>query len=266
MVWFLNYDGILMVDNVEKLPIVFLHGWGMDSRVWHGVADRFGERHRIVTIDLPGYGGSCAFGGDHKSLADVAAYVVGVAPQRAIWVGWSLGGIVAQYIAVNYPERVRALSLLASTPRFVAGEDWPWAMDPVVFAGFYKALLADRDATLGRFVALQVKGSDNARETLRQLRSCLPDFGPDGLAVLAGGLSILKTANLLPFLRDIACPVQMVFGEHDRLVPLSMARAMQPLLADVRIDILSGAAHVPFISHRVEFLRVITEFLNGLAD
>jgi len=102
----------------------------------------------------------------------------------------------------------------------------------------------------------------NARETLRQLRAQLFKFGTPEVTALKGGLSILQTANLRSDLKNISCPVQMIFGEHDQLVPASVGTAVQPLLANVRIDVLSGAGHVPFISHPAEFLLTITDFLN----
>ncbi len=248
----------------KGFPVVLLHGWGGHSDLWDKVADKLSKNFQVTVIDLPGHGRS-PLQGSCYSLEAVAEQILKVAPGNAVWIGWSLGGIIAQYIALNTPERVHALSLVTSTPQFVSDSDWPCAVEPSVLAQFADALLEDERATLNRFVALQVRGSTNARETLRQLRAQLFKFGTAEVAALKGGLSILQTANLRSDLKNISCPVQMIFGEYDQLVPAHVGAAMQPLLANVRIDVLSGAGHVPFISHPAEFLLATTDFLNELS-
>ncbi len=248
----------------EGLPVVLLHGWGMHSGVWCGVVDELCKQYQVTVLDLPGYGRS-GWSGSCYSLETIAEQMLEVAPDNAVWIGWSLGGTIAQYIALNEPGRVAALSLVTSTPQFVQSSDWPCAVELSVLAQFSEALLDDDRATLNRFIALQVRGSVDARETLRQLRAQLFEFGLPEIAALKGGLSILQSANLRPVLKNIKCPVQMIFGERDQLVPAAVGEAMQPLLANVRIDVLSGAGHVPFISHPAEFLHATTDFLNELS-
>ncbi len=244
--------------------VVLLHGWGMHSGVWMGLVDELSKHYQVTVIDLPGHGRS-GLKGSCYSLDTIAKQILDVAPDNAVWVGWSLGGIIAQYIAINEPDRVHALSLVTSTPQFVNGSDWSCAMESSVLTQFSDALFEDERATLNRFAGLQVRGSANVRETLRQLRARLFEFGVPETAALKGGLSILQTADLRPALKNIDCPVQMIFGEYDQLVPASVGKAVQPLLANVRIDVLSGAGHVPFISHPAEFLLATTDFLNELS-
>ncbi len=248
----------------QGLPVVLLHGWGMHSDIWSGVVDEFQKHYQVTVIDLPGYGRS-SLQDSCYSLEAVAKQILNIAPDNAVWAGWSLGGMIAQYIALIEPHRVHALLLVTSTPQFVSDDYWPYAMEPSVLAQFYNSLLEDRRATLNRFVALQVRGSVNARETLRQLRTRLFKFGTPEITALKGGLSILQTANLRPALKNINCPVQMIFGEYDQLVPAAVGTAIQPLLSNVRIDVLSGAGHVPFISHPAEFILATTDFLNELS-
>ncbi len=259
-------SGIYRKTFGKGLPVVLLHGWGGHSDIWGQVVDGLSEYCQVTVVDLPGCGRSHrALHGLCDSLETVAEQVLDVAPDNAVWMGWSLGGMIAQHIALNEPHRVHALSLVTSTPQFVIGRDWPCAMELSVLARFADALLEDERATLNRFAALQVRGSVNARETLRQLRARLFKFGTPEITALKGGLSILQTANLRPALKNINCPVQMIFGEYDQLVPAAVGAAMQPLLSNVRIDVLSGAGHVPFISHPAEFILATTDFLNELS-
>lgn len=65
-------------------------------------------------VDLPGYGRSGGFGA--MSLEEMAQRVLENAPERAIWLGWSLGGLVASQVALSHPDRVQALVTVASSP------------------------------------------------------------------------------------------------------------------------------------------------------
>ena len=91
----------------------------------------------LARILLPGFGRSRGFGA--LSLADMAEVVLRQAPDKAIWLGWSLGGLVASQIALTHPERVLALVTVASSPCFSARDEWP-GIKPDVLAGFQQQL------------------------------------------------------------------------------------------------------------------------------
>ena len=119
--------------------LVLLHGWGLNLRIWDGLAAALSERFRIIAVDLPGHGRS-AWLPERSSLEEQAAQVretvAGVAGECSL-LGWSLGGQIALQLAAADARRatcpVRAgaaaaihrLVLVATTPRFVAAPDWP---------------------------------------------------------------------------------------------------------------------------------------------
>jgi pimeloyl-[acyl-carrier protein] methyl ester esterase len=162
------------------------------------------------------------------------------------------------------PQRVRGLILLAATPRFVQGKDWPYATPAATFGGFRDALLADPRTTLERFLALQVRGSEGARETLRTLRRELagrPDPEPAGLAK---GLDLLRSSDLRSRLAEVSCPVLWLLGERDTLVPAAAAETIADLVPCARVRVISGAGHAPFLSHPEESGSRMTDFLTEL--
>lgn len=231
-------------------PLVLLHGWGMNAAVWEPLLGGLGEQFAVTVLELPGHGASppadacpCA------PLEDWAERCLAVAPVKAWWLGWSLGGQVAMAAALRAPERVEGLSLVGSTPRFVQGADWPHAMPAATFAQFADALALDPAATLKRFLALQVRGADEARETLRRLRAELDARPPASREGLAQGLEILAGTDLREALRDLRCRTHWLFGERDTLVPPAAAAAIAQLLPDAAVDIVPGAGHAPFLSH-----------------
>ena len=148
--------------------LVLLHGWGLNAEVWHCVQEELASQFTLHLVDLPGFGRSHGFGA--MALEEMAQQVLERAPQNAIWLGWSLGGLVASQIALTHPERVQALVTVASSPCFSAREDWP-GIKPEVLTGFQQQLSDDFKRTVERFLALQTMGSDTARQDARTLKN-----------------------------------------------------------------------------------------------
>ena len=91
--------------------LVLLHGWGLNAKVWDCITPQLASHFTLHLVDLPGYGRSGGFGA--MSLEEMAQRVLENAPERAIWLGWSLGGLVASQVALSHPDRVQALVTVA---------------------------------------------------------------------------------------------------------------------------------------------------------
>jgi len=243
--------------------LVLIHGWGMNAAVWEGLPEPIKTGRKTSRIELPGHGAS-RFAARHAGLAAWADACLGVAPEEAVWLGWSLGGLVALEAALRAPRRVAGLILLTTTPRFVQAADWPSATPPGTFAGFRDALLADPATTLERFLALQVRGSDGARESLRTLRRELALRPAPDPSALAEGLRLLRESDLRWRIGEIACPTLWIFGGRDTLVPAAVSESISELLPSARQEVVSGAGHAPFLSHPRETGASIAGFLGGL--
>ena len=152
-------------------------------------------------------------------------------------------------VAVDYPASVRSLVLVAGTPSFTRRPDWPHAVDPEVLEGFGRDLAQQYEQTLDRFVMLQVRGSERARELARSLRDRLARGTPPHTGVLEAGLRILRHTDLRPALGAIRCPVTALLGERDTLVPSEVSKDLHRLHPTWRIEVVAGAGHAPFLSH-----------------
>lgn len=233
---------------------VLLHGWGLHGGVWAPLAEVLAGR-RVHCLDLPGHGRSR--GPVPDTLAGAAARVAEATPSGSTVMGWSLGGLLALRLALDWPDRVARLVLVAATPRFVSGPDWPHGVAPEVLTEFRSQLASDYRQTLGRFLALQARGSESAREDTRWLRGLLADHGepqPDGLA---RGLAWLAGEDLRAELGRVTAPVHLIGGERDTLVPPAALEATAAALPDARTSLVPGAGHAPFISHRSAFLHAL---------
>ena len=228
-------------------PMVLLHGWGMNASVWEPLLPQLGDRFSITVVELPGHGDSRAAGA--ADLAEWARLCLAVAPAQAFWVGWSLGGQVALRAAMDAPARVDGLALLATTPRFIQAADWPFAMPVDTFRQFADALAKDPNATLMRFLGLQAKGDEHARETLKMLRAEVAQRAPASRVGLSQGLELLLHSDLRRELKQLSCRTHWVFGSHDTLVPVGARERILDLLPGASSEIIDGAGHAPFLSH-----------------
>lgn len=258
------------------LDIVLLHGWGLHSGVWDDILPALAAEHRVTAMDLPGHGRSstvsrqvhspgCGNGDGADSgdiLQSMAGQLAAAAPRRAVWMGWSLGGMAALQVASQSPERVEKLILVCCNARFSRCADWPHAMDPKLIMQFAEALESDYEGTLRRFLALQLRGSERERKTRHSLRRSLMSGGKPDIAALRDGLAVLRDADLRAEFSRIACPCLLVLGERDTLVPAAAGAAMRHLLPHARVTVIPGAGHAPFLSHAPAFLRAVLEFLH----
>lgn len=240
--------------------IVLLHGWGLNSSIWDHFAEELGQHMRVTMIDLPGHGRSTM--PDRYDLASLTQEILAAAPQRAIWLGWSFSGLIATHLATTLPERIAKLILVASSPRFVRDNDWPHAMTQQVLNQFSQDLENNYSVTLDRFLALLGWGGQDARAIVRKLRARLNQQSPPQSAALRGALSILHNTDMRPQLAQIKCPLLVVLGRHDALVPHAVAQDIIQLAPQARVEIFNAAGHAPFLTHTAEFMQLLIEFTN----
>jgi pimeloyl-[acyl-carrier protein] methyl ester esterase len=240
--------------------LVLIHGWGLHGGVWESVVPLLEPHFRVLRVDLPGHGGSDW--SNEKTLDEMAGSVLAVAPAAAAWLGWSLGGLVATRAALLAPARVRALLLLASTPCFMRRSDWQCAMQPELLDTFAADLQQDYLRTLNRFLALQVRGSDNGGTVLRMLRNQLLAKGVPSQDALQAGLDILRNTDLRGEVGKLACPVLLVTGERDTLVPVAAAGAVADLMPNAAVELIAGAGHAPFIAMPRAVAGLVSSFLQ----
>src|SRR5690606_34397836 len=183
---------------------------------------------------------------------------------RALWAGWSLGGLFALHAAATRPAAVRGLAMLCASPRFVRGDDWPLGMSPEIFRGFVLGLRSDWRATLDRFIALEAFGSDDARHEMRVLRNEVFARGEPPAHVLADGLELLETSDLRGALPSLAMPSLWLAGRRDRLVDPRAMQAAAALAPRAQVQVVAHAGHAPFLTHGDEVAEALAGFAGGL--
>ena len=247
----------LHVDTLGTGPdLVLLHGWGTHSAIWGQLPLLLAEDHRMHLIDLPGHGFSASTSA--STLVRFAELAVERMPRRDVTLlGWSLGALVAQHIALNSSERVRVLILVSATPCFVQRHDWSSALAPCLIRDFSERVRRDPAGAMQRFLSLVALGAPDPKSQAARLRLMLDERPLASADTLETGMGILQGTDLrsvVAGLRTRACVIQ---GAGDAIVPAPAARWLAETLPAASFHLLKGAGHAPFLSHAEQIAAVI---------
>ncbi|WP_130617040.1 pimeloyl-ACP methyl ester esterase BioH [Dyella amyloliquefaciens] len=229
-----------------EIPAVILHGWAMHGGMMEPLCEVLADRCTLHVVDLPGHGYS-----RHSDLPlTPSACVQAIAERtpRAIWIGWSLGGLIAMTAALERPQHACGLGVICGTPKFSRDESWPYGSDPKLVRQLAEDLETDYHATLERFIALEAMGSPDPRAELRHLRSLMFTRGEPDLRVLQDGIRILETSDRRADLASLSVPNVWIAGHRDRLVP-PPAMAWSAEQAHGSYVEVAHAGHAPFFGY-----------------
>ena len=236
----------LDVVGTGRLPLVLIHGWAMHGGVFGPLLDALHDRCTMYVVDLPGHGYSrdCDLPLEPRRCAEAIAAIT----PPALWLGWSLGGLVALTAALELPQQVLGLAMLCATPKFVRDDSWPHGNDVSMVRKLATDLETDYHATLERFLALEAMGSPDPRAELRQLRSLVFARGEPTLRALQQGIDVLEQTDLRAALTRLDSPNAWLAGRRDRLVP-PQAMQWSAQAGHGRFEQIEHAGHAPFFGH-----------------
>lgn len=238
------------------VPLVLIHGWGNDSRVWHGVLPLLRERLDVIALDLPGFAASPSC----RDWPTAVEMICAALPERCVLLGWSLGGMLAVRAAAQAPQKVEKLITLAASPLFVARDGWADAMAGDVFEGFRSRFAADPHTCLQHFCGLQSRGDRNERAVLRWLRNNGATVRHQPWLAALDWLGQLDNRALLP---ELATPSLHLFGGRDQLVPVAAAAALRALCPGAQVEVLDDVGHAPQISESETLARRCLAFIDA---
>jgi len=232
-----------------RLQMVLLHGWGCNREIWRPLVSRLRQSVDLTLLEFPGNAQHATTEvGIPTLVADPDALVadaLALAPRQAVYVGWSLGGMLAAKIAATAPDRVAGLITVCSNACFIqkeskAGElTWP-GMGLEVFESFCAELTADTRRGLQHFHSLQSQGSRNRAALNRALRA-LP--GEAHAPSLSAGLALLKDMDVRADLAGLAGPQMHLLASEDALVPRALGPYLEKLAAGAQCRVLEGYSH-----------------------
>ncbi|WXG43582.1 MAG: alpha/beta hydrolase [Promethearchaeati archaeon SRVP18_Atabeyarchaeia-1] len=235
-------------------PLLLIHGAGGSSGYWGVQLSKLSRNFMVIAIDLPGHGKS-----DHlKERASIQQYAEHVAVfmkqvrlDRAFVLGHSMGGAVAQELAIERPELVEKLIIVDSGARF-PGQ-----------GGF-----ADRVRSQGAEFGIQILNMLLSEKTVSDQKKMAfvmkhlmqsPSFD---INILADDFQAVAGVDLGKRLSEIAAPTLIIHGADD-LLPLSMAQFLQQSIKGSKLEVISDSGHMPMLEQPEKFNEAILKFLRG---
>lgn len=251
----------------NAIPIVLLHGWGLNSGIWQPLQILFNDNpdnnYQLITIDLPGFGINNKVDINPYSLINICHHIRQTVEQPAIYLGWSLGGLVATEMALTYPEKVLALITVASSPFFVEEpiNNWP-GIKTNILDGFHQQLASDTAKTVSGFLKIQAMGSPHIRQDIKLITQLVMKQPPPSQATLEASLLLLSHCDLRERLSTIQHPFLRLYGSNDSLVPRTVIDKIQHVVPNSEQHVFAKASHAPFISHLADFYDVLLDWLD----
>ncbi len=241
-------------------PVLLITGLGLSGGAWWRTVPVLERRFRVITFDSRGVGRSksSTYAYTTEAMADDAVSVLDAAGvERAHVYGFSLGGMVAQQLALRYPERVRALVLGATHP----GGPRAFAPDDEAVAFFRRrpelpheeAAWASVPYNYGP-VCRRRHGGRIAQDIARRLAQSFPTEAYRAQLYAAG------LHNCLGRLERIVAPTLIVHGRHDRIIPVANAELLAERVPAAELRILDDAGHL-YPTEEPEVDEVISLFL-----
>jgi pimeloyl-ACP methyl ester carboxylesterase len=255
---------VLFYDRGSGPALVLIHGMFGDHLDWEPVLEPLSRRHRVIAMDLPGFGDSEKPDRDYTGEFFVAAlqellHALGV--ERATVVGNSFGGILAVLWTLAHPQTVERLVLISSGGlRAFGGEEKQLAVERMSEENLLGLTVPVQRLLLGPIFAKSgpIQERYFAKQDAKLGRADFPAYA----RVLVRSIHLVLSQYLLERLREIRCPTLLLWGDHDLIFPVELARHALEQLPDGRLKIVPGGAHALQLDCPEDVVAAIEEFLS----
>ena len=255
----MNYE----LTGKEEGPVLVLsHSLGCSLEMWNPQMASLESRFRVLRYDTRGHGGTEAPAGAYTFdllTEDVIGLLDALDLSQVHFIGLSMGGMIGQYLALKYPQRLRSL-ILCDTAAVVSKENQP-VWQARIDAARENGLRALVDATLERWFSPPFLNADSPMVALiRRQFLATPVKGYLGCS------EAIRNLNTLHRLSEIEIPALIIVGEEDPGTPVSAARAIHERIRNSRLLVIPAARHLTNVEQPEVFNRAILDFLGEPLD
>jgi 3-oxoadipate enol-lactonase len=249
------------LDNQDDRTFIFINSLGTDFRIWDGVVDILKHHGNILRFDKAGHGLSSDLRFSDLRLGDIplttedakiehrtsnieyfANYVLGLmnflSIQKAVIVGLSIGGIIAQYLAIHHAERIERLVLSNTAPKVGSEEGWNTRIEAVKKDGI--ASIADNIMK----VWFSEKFRNNRKNELLGYKMMVSNINLQGYVQACEALKINDLTNEIS---EITVPTLCFAGTEDGSTPPAQVKAMADLIPNSTYILIEGVGHIPCV-------------------
>ena len=237
-------------EGAQGVPLIFVHGSGSNHEIWKPQVHALAPIARSVAIDLPGHGRSDPPG--RNSVEGYGDCILGLLDalrfDRAVVVGHSLGGAIAQTLALLHPDRVAGLGLIGTGARLR------------VLQTILDGLLGDFEKTAPVIIenAYAPNVSDDLRaRAMAELRACSPQVTHDDYAAC-------NVFDVMSRLGEIRTPTIVICGRQDRMTPIKYSEFLASKIPGAQLVLIDNAGHSVMIEQPEAVNRALFDFVKKL--
>lgn len=237
-------------EGKRGLAVVFVHGSGSNHTIWEPQVHGLAPIAQPIAIDLPGHGQSDPPGRTSvEEYADVVLRVVNALQfDRAVVVGHSLGGAIAQMLALSHPDRVAGLGLVGTGARL--------RVLPAILDGLVNDIQKTAPFIVENAYAPNMSEDMRAR-AMEELRACDP-------TVTHGDYSACNAFDVMARLGEIRAPTVVICGKQDRMTPPKYSEFLVSKIPNARLVLVHGAGHSVMIEQPEATTRALYDFVGSL--
>jgi pimeloyl-ACP methyl ester carboxylesterase len=251
-----DHSGIHYSDQGNEYPVLLIHGFCETSEIWNSFSEKISTRFRVLSIDLPGFGGSDMLP-EPFSLSDVATRVLrwlyDLKIETCMVIGHSLGGYVTLAMAEQQPEKIKAFGLFHSTA-YADSEERKQSRNKVI--EFVSA------HGVGPFVESFIPPLfyNQANPHIPHIVKLAGTTRKESL--IAYVKAMRDRPDRTTVLRDFHGKILLLAGEMDSGIPLETVKKQALLSSHSDLKILPSVAHMGMFEDEVTSLAEVTDFLT----
>ncbi|MBI5747480.1 MAG: alpha/beta hydrolase [Nitrospinae bacterium] len=274
MPFFKTTDGINLHYRItgKGKPIIFVHGWAMNSNVWKYQSNKLAKDFQVIAVDLRGHGKSecrmqnaeCGFTIFVQDLKELINFL-GI--EKFTLAGWSMASFIIARYYFKYLEDVEKLIFISGTPKFLSGNDYPHGQPLIMVKRLEQNLKRDYENHIREFCGkLFISDEQIDDSKLSEIESLMfnEDFPPP-LSTALHTLNLLIMDNIRDNLRDIKVPTLIIHGDIDKICPVGAGKYIAREIPDSKLIILKGVGHAPFLTQPERVNKEIKDFCHNLA-
>lgn len=233
-------------------PIVFIHGFSLDHRMWQKQVDFFTNKFQVITYDMRGFGNSSLPTNPYSHYDDLHMLLEHLQIKNAHVVGSSFGGKIVIDFALKHPESIISLSLLdSSLGGYINTIDWN------VHAKEFGIKAAKHNWLNHKLFAAT---RDN-KEAFVELEKIIHDYS--GWHWIHKDFNKELTSNAINHLHEISVPTMIVLGEKDLSYYHAIADILQTRIAHSKKRIIANVGHMVNIENAGTLNKLLYEFIKG---
>ncbi|OAS24407.1 alpha/beta fold hydrolase [Paenibacillus oryzisoli] len=258
-----NGNEYFVQDQGQGAPVILLHGFPLDHRMWHSQMETLSAQYRVLTPDFRGMGQSDV-PVTPMSLTqyaqDILALMDELRIEKATLGGFSMGGYVAMALMRLAPERFSALILANTRPEPDGQEGRKNRMNMAVSL-YEKGAAAARDAMMPKLVTTAtIQEQPQLIDNLKMIMDSMP---PEGL--VHASIAMAFRADSVDLLPTISVPTLVIAGEQDAIAPPDVMKSMADQIPGAKFHVIPSASHLTPMEKPEAFNELVLAFLKEVS-